>query len=270
MHSKIKMTDVADFISTESVTSMLYASEIQKGLLPKKRHFDKMNMDYGILYWPHSVLSGDFYWLGLREDKIFLAVADCTGKGISASLLSVMGISLLNYVILSKSYDLLGDYLKELDKKWLETFQSENEDKMFNNDWMEIALLKIDRKNFILEFSGAKLPVIVKKVDGRLLEMMPNRYPIGGWQIEKNREYHTEKIFLEKGDEIYLFSDGITDQFGGDNQNKKLGKKNLRKLIQTDFKGSMREKVDYIKEMVESWMGKNSQTDDITLIGLRV
>jgi len=71
--------------------------------------------------------------LGLREDKIFLAVADCTGKGISASLLSVMGISLLNYVILSKNYDLLGDYLKELDKKWLETFQSENEDKMFNN-----------------------------------------------------------------------------------------------------------------------------------------
>lgn len=258
-----------ELIEMESVTSVIYASEIQNGLLPKKRHFDKIKMDYGIFYRPHSVLSGDFYWLGFKDDKTFLAVADCTGKGISASLLSVMGISLLNYIVLSKNYETLGDYLKELDKKWLETFQSENEDKMFNNDWMEIALLKIDRNNFMLEFSGARLSVIIRRTDGKLVEMRSNRYPIGGWQIEKNREYHTEKIFLEKGYEIYLFSDGITDQFGGD-KDKKFGRKNLRKLIQMEFKGSMKEKVDYIKEMLEIWMGKHYQTDDITLIGLRV
>lgn len=249
--------------------SILYASEIQKGLLPKERHFKKMGIDYAVWWEPHSVLSGDFYWTGNKDNCFYLAVADCTGHGISASLLTVMGISLLNYIILGKNFETLGEYLKELDKKWIETFQSETEHHLFNNDWMEIILMKIDTTNNIFEFAGAILSAVIKNNNDDIIVPPANPFPVGGWQIEKDRHFKSYQYPLEKGNEIFLFTDGIKDQFGGE-KNKRFGIRNFRKLICETRSGSIYEKVGSIKETIRIWKGKNEQTDDITLIGLKV
>lgn len=255
-------------LNADQHSSVLYASEIQKGLLPKSRHFKKLGMDYGIIWEPHSILSGDFYWLGKKDAYFYIAVADCTGHGISASLLTVMGISLLNYIILGKNFEQIGDYLKELDRKWIETFQSECENNMFNNDWMEIILVRIHSETYRVEFSGAILSAIIKKHTGELITTGFNNYPIGGWQIEKNRNYYSDVYQLEKGDEIFLFTDGIVDQFGGE-KNKKFGIKNLKRIIAEDFV-SMNDKIDYMKEVIQAWKGNNLPTDDITVLGLKI
>lgn len=251
-----------------SIESVIYASEIQKGLLPKSRHFQKMGIDYNVWWEPHSILAGDFYWLGKKDKYFYIAVADCTGHGISASLLTVMGISLLNYIILGKDLQHPGEYLKELDKKWIETFLSDKESDFFNNDWMEIILMKINIDEYSVEFSGAMLYPIIVKQNGDLINVNTNNYPIGGWQIEKNRYYHSEKYILEKGDEIYLFTDGIIDQFGGE-KNKKFGIKNFRKLLKEIRTNNLSEKVDEIQRVINLWRGDKEQTDDITLLGLR-
>jgi serine phosphatase RsbU (regulator of sigma subunit) len=252
----------------EYIQSMQYASEIQKGLLPKKRHFDKMNVQYSIYFKPHSILSGDFYWLGKKNEYFYLVVGDCTGHGIPASLLTVMGISLLNYIVLGKDYNDLGDYLKELDKKWIETFHSDQENFLFNNDWMEMVLVKISPNDLIIEISGAYLPIIIKKNNGELIECYTNKFPIGGWQIESERIYKSQKIKLNKGDEIYLFTDGILDQFGGD-KSKRFGKQRLKQFIKEVEFDDINEKIMLFKETLATWQGQNPLTDDQTLIALK-
>lgn len=254
-------------VTTEKYYAEQYASEIQKGLLPKARHFEKMGLDYGLFWEPANILSGDFYWLGYKNGYHYIAIADCTGHGISASLLSVMGISLLNYIILGKDYCDLGEYLKELDKKWIETFQSERESDLFNNDWMEIILVKLDLNKKLLEICGARLVAILKKYNGELIFTKTNRYPIGGWQIEKNRDYISDQILFDKNDELYLLTDGIIDQFGGE-KNKKFGWKNLLNLINLNF-DSMQDKIQYIREVISLWKGQMESVDDITLLGLK-
>src|ERR1035437_8776701 len=97
----------------ELKASMTYAAAIQQGLLPRKRHFDRLFKQHFLIYKPQNIIGGDFYWIAHTNDKIILATADCTGHGIPASLLSVLGISFLNYVVLGKEFDDLGLILRE-------------------------------------------------------------------------------------------------------------------------------------------------------------
>jgi len=246
--------------------SLEYAVSIQQGLLPKDRHFKKLTNDYKLIYIPHSKLSGDFYWIGTKNNNHYLALADCTGHGIPASLLTVMGISLLNYIILGKEFRELGDYLKELDKKWIETFQHELETN-FNNDWMEISLINLT--NNVIKICGARQKVILFNSEtGKIKIIKGEKYPIGGWQLEKNRVFSTTTIPRHFFNECYLFSDGLTDQFGGNN-NKKFGLNRLINIIKTKF-SSVSEKVEFIEECLLDWKDKNEILDDITLIGISI
>ena len=134
--------------------SLIYAQTIQNGLLPKARHFEKNFKDHFVLYKPQDKISGDFYWLTKKDDTIFFALADCTGHGVSGAMLSVLGISLLNYVV-QKNFTLVGDYLTELDKKWVETFNGDQYDFNFNNDWMEITLFSYNTVTKEFQFACA-------------------------------------------------------------------------------------------------------------------
>jgi len=253
-------------IKNELSGSLEYAVSIQKGLLPKDRHFKKLTNDYKLIFIPHSKLSGDFYWIGTKNNNHYIALADCTGHGIPASLLTVMGISLLNYIILGKEYTELGDYLKELDKKWIETFHHEQEVN-FNNDWMEISLIKLTQDE--IEICGARQKVILYNSSTNAIKIIEGeKYPIGGWQLESNRTFKTTKIPRDKYNECYLFTDGLTDQFGG-NDKKKFGIHRLLKLIQTPF-STVSNKVEFILEYLNNWKDGQEQVDDISLIGIKI
>ena len=130
----------------EHENSLTYAQTIQNGLLPKERHFKKLFKDHFVVYKPQDKIGGDFYWLTTKGDVTYFALADCTGHGVSGAMLSVLGISLLNYVI-QKNFDKVGDYLTELDKKWIETFNTELLDSPFNNDWLEITIIAYNNIN---------------------------------------------------------------------------------------------------------------------------
>jgi serine phosphatase RsbU (regulator of sigma subunit) len=247
----------------EILSSVKYASLIQKSLFPKERHFRRISPDYGLIFLPHSILSGDFYWIGNKEEENFIAVADCTGHGIPASLLSVMGIGLLNYIVFGKTYRECGMYLEELDKKWIEGFQDEH-NLPFNNDWMEISLLKISKER--LEIASARQKVILfNSITSEVKIIKGERYPIGGWQLEKNRRFGTICIDKNQYNEVYLFTDGLADQFGGESS-KKLGLKTIIEIIRSSFH-SVSEKISFLEDFVLNWKKNHAQTDDITMIG---
>lgn len=252
-------------IVTNFEDSLIYAQTIQNGLLPKKRHFKKFFSDYFVYYKPQDKISGDFYWLTSKEDTVYFALADCTGHGVSGAMLSVLGISLLNYVI-QKNYNKVGEYLTELDKKWIETFNNDYHDMHFNNDWLEITIISYNYKTKVFQYACAGGEFIIQS-NNTLQVYKGNKYPIGGWQIEHNRQYDTFELVLDANSRLYFFSDGIKHQFDEKNL-KKFGRKKLMQLLASSQHHPLPMQLDFVDYVVETWKGANHQTDDISLIGL--
>ena len=245
--------------------SLTYAQTIQNGLLPKARHFDKFFKDHFVLYKPQDKISGDFYWLTTKRDTIFFALADCTGHGVSGAMLSVLGISLLNYVI-QKDYDKVGDYLTELDKKWIETFNNELYDSHYNNDWLEITIVSFNTKTREFQYAcgGGEFAIYQNNT---INTYKGNSYPIGGWQIEKNRRFDTYSLKLEESAKLYFFSDGIKHQFDSENR-KKFSRNRLLNVLKHNHSLPMKNQQEFLDFVFDSWKGNTKQTDDVSLIGL--
>jgi serine phosphatase RsbU (regulator of sigma subunit) len=253
-------------LTTEHESSLIYAQTIQTGLLPKTRHFDKFFKDYFVYYKPQDKIGGDFYWLTSKGDTLFFALADCTGHGVSGAMLSVLGISLLNYVI-QKNFDNVGDYLTELDKKWIETFNNELNDTHYNNDWLEITIISFNTKTHEFQYAsgGGEFAIhqnnIIKTYKG-------NSYPIGGWQIEKNRRFDTFYIKLEEHAKLYFFSDGVKHQFDSGNS-KKFSRNRLLNVLHHYHPSPMKIQQELLEFVFNTWKGNTKQTDDVSLIGIQ-
>jgi len=254
-------------IITEHESSLAYAQTIQNGLLPKERHFHKYFKDHFIYYKPHDKIGGDFYWLSSKGDTLYFALADCTGHGISGAMLSVLGISLLNYVI-QKNYDKVGDYLTELDKKWIETFNNELHDSQFNNDWLEITLISFNTKTKEFQYACGGGEFAIHQNE-QINIYKGNSFPIGGWQIEKNRQFDTFSVTIEENAKLYFFSDGIKHQFDSENT-KKFSRKRLLNLLNYYNTESMENQHEFLEFIFNTWRGDTKQTDDISLIGIEL
>lgn len=260
------MMMIEPFVSAHE-HSLVYAQTIQNGLLPKARHFEKAFKDHFVLYKPQDKIGGDFYWLTKKDDTLFFALADCTGHGVSGAMLSVLGISLLNYVI-QKNFTQVGEYLSELDKKWVETFKGELHDSYFNNDWMEITLFSYNTKTKEFQYASAGGEFAVLQNNG-IKVYKGNSFPVGGWQIEKTRDFTTFHLDIEPKAKLYFFSDGLKHQFDTSNK-KKFGRKRLLNAIEHYHTFSLENQQELMEFIFNTWKDDNIQTDDVTLVGIEL
>jgi serine phosphatase RsbU (regulator of sigma subunit) len=246
---------------------MHYAQLIQQGILPQERHLKRLFDDYFVIYKPQQIIGGDLYWVGQKGKLNIFAVADCTGHGVSGAMLSVLALSFLNYVILGKDFTQAHEVLEELDKKWIETFQ-QGPEYGFDNDWMEIGLCTFHTETRELQYSGAfnKLTCITGE---EVTYRYGSRYPIGGWQLEKNRTFTNHSLILPEKTMIYLSTDGFKDQFGSP-QNKRFGTKRLSERILSISHLPPLEQKSILETDFESWKGLETQTDDVCLMGVRL
>lgn len=247
--------------------SLESAKIVQIGLLPKERHLKKVLNQYFVFYEPKDIVSGDFYWVGVKHGLKYLVVGDCTGHGISASLLSVLGLNLFEYVIMNKGIKRVSKILQEVDKKFIESFSKE--DNPFDNPWIDLSIICIDEKNRKVHFSSANRKLLVVEKNENIQLFRGSRYPIGGWQIEDKRTFASTIIPYKKGTMLYLGSDGFQDQIGGQN-NKKYKSKNLHSLLSDlSSKSLLDQKNELVKEF-QDWKGSFSQTDDVCMVGVRL
>lgn len=249
------------------IESLRYASIIQKGLLPKRRHFRRHFEDHFVLFRPMDFISGDFYWVGARDEFTYLAVGDCTGHGVPGAMLSILARNILEYSIMTKSIFSTDKILREMDKKFIESFFNVKEEE-FNNDWVDVSLVKIDHLKSQIEFSSANRKILhVGKTGSQLYS--GSSYPIGGWQIEKRRKFDRVLIPFEKGDSLYLGSDGYQDQIGGE-KGKKYSSRRLHEILTKWYElPCSTQKSKLVKEL-DNWQGKNDQIDDICIVGVRL
>jgi serine phosphatase RsbU (regulator of sigma subunit) len=249
----------------ELLDSIYYAESVQKGILPSDRHFKRLFKNYFIIYKPKGIIGGDLYWVGQKGKIKYFAVGDCTGHGVSGAILSVMALSFLNYVVLGKEFNSIGDVLHELDKKWIETFH-QGVEFGFNNDWLEIGICSFNEDTRELQFSGAynKLIYVHEK---EIKEIVGNKFPIGGWQIEKSRDYEIHSLVLKENTSVYLFSDGFKDQFGHKIK-KRYSSKQLKDALLRASELKMSEQKNYLENEFNCWKEGEEQTDDVCILGL--
>lgn len=251
----------------EMQEGLYYASTIQQALFPQERHFKRHFDDYFILHCPQQILGGDFYWLGQKDDWIYFSVADCTGHGVSGALLSVLGIGFLNYLVHSKSFNSLGEILQEMDKKWIEAFDNGN-DSGFDNDWVEMSILAFNPKTRKLKFSSANTNAICV-FNNEIVILEGDKYPIGGWQLEKNRTFSEQEFSVPPESTVYLGSDGFRHQFGGP-QLKKFSFKRICNLIEENHHLPLsKQKIIFERAFLE-WKGFTPQIDDVCVFGVRL
>ena len=245
----------------EIMDSIAYAKRIQSAILPPAKLVKEYLQESFILYKPKDIVAGDFYWMQQQDGKVLFAAADCTGHGVPGAMVSVVCNNGLNRSVREHGLTIPGEILDKTREIVVNEFEKSEEDV---KDGMDIALCSI--KGMKLQYTGAYNPLWIIR-NGEVLETKANKQPIG--QFEKPEPYTTHSFDLEKGDAIYIFSDGYIDQFGGEKE-KKFKAKAFRELLLSIQDKAMEEQRKSIDEVFETWKGDLEQIDDVCVIGVRV
>lgn len=251
--------------NTKITDSIEYAKKIQEAFLPDIKTIQKIIPNSFILYKPRDIVSGDFYWISEIENKKIVIAADCTGHGVPGAFLSVLGITLLNEIIITRNILKPNEILNILRKQVKVSLGVQNDSTQ--QDGMDIAVAVIDIRENQLEYAGAYNSVYIIRKD-ELIELKANRQPVGNYIAEK--EFETKTISLFKNDIIYMFSDGFSSQFGGEN-NEKLSTKRFKKLLLEGSKLEISEQKIHLADFLNNWMTESEkieQIDDILVIGI--
>ncbi len=246
--------------------SILYARRIQSAVLPPKELIAESMPEHFILFKPRDIVSGDYYYFNRKENKVIIAAADCTGHGVPGAFMSLLGISFMNEIINKFDNLCAGELLTVLRgyvKRSLRQTGKTDEAK----DGMDIALCIIDLETLKAEFAGANNPLWYVR-NQTMFEIEPDKMPIG-IHYKESLSFRNNELTLQKGDMIYLFSDGFIDQFGGE-QNKKFLKKNFKQLLLDNHHKTVEEQYTTLESTFELWRKETKQIDDVLVIGIRI
>ena len=267
--------DMLDRQNKNITASIRYAMTIQQAMLPEKESLDRFFESF-IIYKPKDIVSGDFYWFSGFSDKQkgskmqFIAVVDCTGHGVPGAFMSMIGNRLLGEIVNEKRIEDPKEILEMLNKEIRLALRQEQTD---NNDGMDLLLCRFLSKNagtVNLTFSGAKRTLyIVKKATDELIGLKGERKSIGGiGEKKENLKFTDQELILNRGDKIYLLTDGLIDQNGPDR--KRFGSKKVEDMLVSMNEKPMDQQKNIFDESLAGFMQDEDQRDDITIIGLKI
>ncbi len=261
--------------------SMKYARKVQKSILFPMGKIKEVFSEYdvGILFQPHTFVSGDFVWIGEKDDYVYIGVCDATGHGAGGALMAMLGNFVLNEAFKKlNSPKKLGKMLEEAHQLLIQQLYLQ-EVKM-NADGFDAALLAFPRKispeNNKIYYAGAKSPIYLVQ-NKQLFTHKPDTRPIGFiWNYETRQTFPTNEFEMQEDSVIYLFTDGLTDQHGivnSENEKEagetKLGKKRLGQIIEKIYDKTATQQIQIMEKVIEQWQQNLPQTDDITFVVIK-
>ena len=247
--------------------SIKYAERIQTAIFPPEKMWNEILPDSFVYFKPKDILSGDFYWIEQKDDLIFIAVADCTGHGVPGALISIVNYNLLNKAVLEKELSDPADILNAVNN-WLTISLHQTFQESTVRDGMDISLCVIDKKKHHLVFAGANNPLYIF-TNKEFVQLSGDKFPVGAFVGESLQQFTSKTLQLQKGDSLYLFSDGYADQFGGP-KGKKFKYKQLQLLLAEMQNKSMPEQREILEVTMSNWKGDLEQIDDILVVGIKI
>ncbi|MCG8577934.1 MAG: tetratricopeptide repeat protein [Flavobacteriales bacterium] len=262
IESQKKMVEEKNKEITDSIN---YAQRIQNAIIPSDQSRKKILPNSFVFYKPKDIVAGDFYWMKKFENIILFAVADCTGHGVPGAMVSIVCNNALNRSVLEFE---LRDPAAILDKA-RELVVAEFEDteggKVY--DGMDISFCALNPESGELRWAGANNPLWIIRKDTNEVEVTKgDKQPVG--KYERPRTFTAHALKLNKGDSLYIFSDGFADQFGGD-RGKKYYYANFQKYLLKISTESINQQEKLLAKELDRWRGDIEQIDDVCVLGFQ-
>lgn len=248
---------------TESID---YAQRIQSAILPERDYIKSLFDDYFVYYQPKEIVSGDFYWFGQKNDKIIFAAIDCTGHGVPGALMSMIGNSLMNEIINGKGIVEPDAILNQLREDIIYALKQKDAPES-QKDGMDIALCVLDKNKNHLTFSGAHNSLY--HIRNNIFTELKGDMQAIGYEKRDRQTFLKSSIEIQKGDMLYLFTDGFADQKGG-TAKKKFYYKPFRELLLSIHDKPALEQEKILCDTFNLWKGDIEQIDDVLVIGIRL
>jgi len=246
--------------------SIHYAKRIQDAILPTANRVKQLLPDAFILFKPKDIVSGDFYWIEQKNNLVYFAAVDCTGHGVPGAFMSLVGHNILKDILKNTSAAKPSEILEQLREGIVNALRVDDSGKQAK-DGMDMTLCAIDYKTMELQYAAAFNPLYIIR-NGELVLHPANKFPIGAYIGEKTN-FDNHVIKLLPGDQIFIFSDGYADQFGGPN-GKKFMVGNFRKLLTQIAELPSNQQKEKLDETLLTWQGGQEQVDDVLVIGVKV
>ncbi len=244
-----------------------YARRIQKAILTSDKYLKAHLPEHFVLYKPKDIVSGDFYWaIETGEKKFIVVTADCTGHGVPGAFMSMIGVSKLNEIVKERKIHSPDQILNHLRDEVINAVNPEGADEI-SQDGMDVSVCCYDLNQMSLEYAGANNSIYIVR-NYELLEYKSDKFPVGKFNGEM-LPFSKKTIELLPSDQIYSFTDGYADQFGGE-KGKKFKYKQLQELLLKLNDKSMEEQRVVLNATIEKWMDNINQVDDILIIGVKI
>ncbi len=246
--------------------SINYAKRIQKSILPPVNNLTETFPESFIFFAPRDIVSGDFYWYTRKKEKFIICCADCTGHGVPGAFMSMIGTTLLNDINKLEELQSPADILEKLDTNIRVLLQKDKVEQ--SKDGMDISVIEINLNTLNVRLASAKRPVLLY-INNELTIYNGTRRSIGDDELAIESKFINYEYDCSKGDLIYLFSDGYTDQFGGP-KGKKMMKVGVKKLLEEIREKPMINQGDLVRDYFINWKGEQEQVDDVLFIGIQL
>ncbi len=254
-------------VNDKLVSAQEHAKIIQKAILGTETQILNYFEDAFLLYEAKDIVSGDFYWFSEQNSYKIIVAGDCTGHGVPAAFMTIMGYNILNEIVNKDKIFTPDEILYALDKRIINTFHRKGFEYDIN-DGMDISILVFDEEQKRVSFASAKNSlVLIQK--GKIHHIKGSNFPIGDTRYEyKSFEKHT--FYYQKNDIFYIYTDGYQDQFGG-KFGKKLMSATFRNMLFEIHTKPMKEQSTFLRNFIYDWWGgnKEQQIDDILVIGIK-
>ena len=269
----VKQKEELEEKNKDITDSINYAKRIQEALLPSKELRKELFPESFILFKPRDIVSGDFYWFAEKNGKKLIAAVDCTGHGVPGALMSMIGNSFLSEIVNERALTRPGLILDKLRNLVIRALK-QNDAESGANDGMDISIMclsevKADDGSMKtkVDWSGANNPLWIIR-NGNCIEYKPDKRPIS-FSRGQELPFTNHSIELQKGDALYIFTDGFADQFGGE-KGKKFKYKQLQSVLLSIQHEPMQKQEEILDSTFKTWKGSLEQVDDVLVIGVRL
>jgi chemotaxis response regulator CheB len=252
-------------VNSDFSASLRYAQNIQQAILPTAEVINALFNDNFVIFRPKESIGGDFYYVKEVGNEIIFICGDCTGHGVPGAMMSMISSNIIHNIIDTKKIIVPNLILNAMVREFRKAFRNE-----FSNitiqDGLEVAICTYYKKEKKLQYAGAGRPIIIANQDG-IKTIKSSSYGISG-NVSENYDFELNEFDIEEGHQIYLYSDGIVDQFGGP-KNKKFMTKRFVQLLSSCSNIPMADQKEIIDNAILNWKSGYEQIDDILVMGLK-